>query len=189
MTKFRAIGLTFAQIGLGTVLGLFGGLVGYYLVNNLIWKYFLANVVNNGLIVSLLQLLSFLAIYGFAVVCIGEGVRFIESLKHNKNSIPRSDFYRGAFMGAPAIIALLSITNIDWSSMSGIVFPFNIIFGIVYAIVFVLTIPIKIITYFIPIEILYVIVAPIGAVIGYKLSKFNKEVKGQRAEEAKGEKG
>lgn len=181
MTKFRAIGLTFAQIGLGAVLGLFGGLVVYYLVNNLIWKYLLANVVNNGLIASLLQLISFLAIYGFAVVCVGESVRFIEFLKHhNNNSISRRDLYWWSFLGAPAIIALSFIANIDWSSMSGIIFPINIIFGIVYAIVFVLYIPIKIVTYFrIPIEIVYVIAAPIGAIIGYKLSESNKETEEQ----------
>lgn len=176
MTKSRIIGLTFAQIGLGAVLGLLGGLLVYFLVNNLIWEKFLANVVNNGLIASVLLLISFLAIYGFAVVCTGESVRFIESMKYqDKKPIPRNDFYRGAFMGAPAIMALLSITNIDWASMSGIVFPFNIVFWVIYAIVFVLTIPIKIITRVVPTEILYVVMAPIGAIIGYKLSKFNQK--------------
>lgn len=181
MTKSRAIGLTFAQIGSGAILGLVGGFVVYYIVNNLIWGHFLANVVNNGLIASVLLLISFLAIYCSAVACTGESVRFIESLKYQeKILIPRNDFYRGAFMGAPAIMALLSIANIDWASMSGIIFPLNIIFWIVYAIVFVLTIPIKIITSFIPTGILYVIMAPIGAIIAYKISEFNNEVNGLR---------
>lgn len=179
MTKSRTIGLTLAQIGLGAVLGLFGGLIAYYLINDLVWKHLLANVVKSGLIVSMPLLISFLAIYVSAVVCTGEGVRFIEYLKCKK-WVPRRELYRGAFMGAPAIIALLSITNIDWSSMSGIVFPLNIVFDIIYAIVFVIAIPIKILNFFIPIGILYVIAAPIGAIIGYKLSESDKDVERQR---------
>lgn len=180
MKKLQKTGLTLVQIALGAVLGLLGGMVIYFLLNNLIWNQFLAKFIDNGLIASIFTLIFFAAIYGFAVVCTGESIRFIESLK-GKVTVPRTDIYRGAFMGAPAIIALLSITNIDWGSMSGIIFPLNILFGIVYAIVFVLTVPIKIIIRVIPTEVVYVIAAPIGAIIGYKISEFNKEVEEQES--------
>jgi len=186
MKNFRTLGLTFAQIILGAILGLVAGLIAYFILNNLILEHLFANIIkSNGLIASVFILISLLAIYGAAVVSTGESVRFIESLKYsNKSSLSRSDFYRGAFMGAPAIIALLSIINIDWSSMSGIIFPLNIIFWLVYAIVFVLAIPIKIINSFLPIEVLYIIMAPIGAIIGYKVSEYNTGIEAQEEQEA-----
>lgn len=178
MTKLHSAGLTLIQIILGCVLGLVGGLVAYYLLNSLIWEHFLANFIGNGLIASIFTLIFFLATYGTAVICTGEGVRFIESLKH-KNLIPREEVYRGTFMGAPAIIGLLLIANIDLGSMGGIIFPLNIVFGIVYAIVYVLTIPIKIITTFIPTEVLYLIAMPVGAIVAFKIYKADKELERQ----------
>jgi len=169
----RTLGITAGQIILGGIAGFLVSIVSLFLIEHLIWDGFLSSVLRGGFILYAVQLISFLAIYGSAVVCVGEVVR---RLAWDRN-ISRRDVYQGAFLGTPAAAFLMSMATIDWASMDPRLFPNPFILQLVHIVVVVISAPVKLLLMFhIPPELLLIIGAPIGAILAYRLAEPQDEI-------------
>jgi hypothetical protein len=75
------------------------------------------------------------------------------------------------FLGIPAAAALISMATYDWSSMDMGLFPGTFIIGIIRVIATIVSFPVKILLFFkFPAILMYIIAAPVGAIIGYRLA-------------------
>ncbi len=161
----RVLGVTLGQIALGGGAGFLASVASLFLIERLIWEGFLASVLTGGLLLYILQLISFLAIYGSAVVCVGEVVRWLA----RDPSISRRDAYQGAFLGAPAAAALMSMATIDWASMDPRLLPSPML-QLVRIVAVVISAPVKLLLLLhFPPELLLIVGAPIGAILAYRL--------------------
>jgi len=82
----------------------------------------------------------------------------------------RKQIWKGAFMGAPTVIALLSVAEMDWPAIlsSGHAFAlFRLLIVIVALVQYVATAPVRLLVYTlgIPAEVVMVLAAPVGAVV------------------------
>ena len=115
------------------------------------------------------MLVSFGVVYGSAIVGVGEGVRFA-GLRFNVD-IDRKNAYRGAFLGAPAIVAVISLLNIHWDAIIAPNRLIYLILPVVHLIAAIISLPIRIFIDWLnfPPELLYIVSAPIGAILGYRI--------------------
>ena len=170
MSRNRATILTLAQIGFGGAIGAISGLIVYFVMGNLLWGKFLANVISGGIFYAIPLLITFLITYGVVVVCVGEAVRMVTYWMQKEN-LPRKIVYQGVFLGIPAAAALISMATYDWSSMDMGLFPGTFIISIISVIANIVSAPIKILLFFkFPPILMYIISAPVGAIIGYRLA-------------------
>ncbi len=170
MSKKNAIFLTLSQIGLGSLLGLVCGWVSLFIFSNLIGQGLIGNSAQHGFWIGLFLLISFGVVYGSAVVGVGEGVRFA-GLRFNVD-IDRKNAYRGAFLGAPAIVAVISLLNIHWEAIVAPNTLIYLILPVVHLIAYIISLPIHILIdtrLNFPPELLYIVSAPIGAILGYRI--------------------
>jgi hypothetical protein len=82
----------------------------------------------------------------------------------------RMQLWKGAFLGAPAVIALLSLTEMDWTAImttsrgNVIMTVFFFVIGVVQ---YAVTLPVRLLVYFlnVPAEAVMILAMPIGAML------------------------
>jgi len=164
MTKGKKIGLTFAQMLVGCCVGVLAGGISLFCVNFLGSANWWTHL--NGFLAALLLLTSFLIVYAAGIAGTAEGVRQMGRFIPRKTS--RRKIYEGTFLGICAAVAILTVTRSDWlgtlEEWGGLV---KLLGTLIY---FVLVLPIKIATGWIPAFFILLIAGPIGAVIGYNIA-------------------
>ena len=175
MSRKDEILLTLSQIFLGAVVGLVGGGLCLFIFEKLIWGVVIADRVQHGFWVGLFLLISFGITYGATVAGVAESVRFV-GLKFGVH-IGRRGTYQGAFLGAPAIVALMSLLNIQWAELIPQNLLISLLLPVFRALAFLISLPLRVLLSLkCPPELLYILAAPIGAILGYRLSRStNKE--------------
>ena len=170
MSRNGAAVLTLAQIAFGGAIGAIIGFIGYFIMGSLLWGKFLANLLSDGIFYAISVLITFLITYGVIVVCVGEAVRLV-TYWMRKETLPRKIVYQGVFLGIPAAAALISMATYNWSSMDMGLFPGTFILGIIRVIATIVSAPVKVLLFFkFPPILMYIISAPVGAIIGYRLA-------------------
>lgn len=168
MPRKRTIALTVSQIALGSSIGLASGWLCRLIVELLLWKGLIGDRVQHGFWVGLLLLISFGVTYGSALVGVAEGVIFAG--RRFGVSIDRKPTYQGAFLGAPAIVALISLLNIHWEALIASNLLFYVLLNIAQLLAFIISLPLRILLAIkCPPELLYIVAVPIGAILGYRL--------------------
>lgn len=169
MPRKRTIVLTVSQIALGGSIGLASGWLCRLIVELLLWNGLIGDRVQHGFWVSLLLLISFGVTYGSALAGVAEGVIFAG--RRFGVSIDRKRTYQGAFLGAPAIVALMSLLNIHWEALVASNLLFYILLNVAQLLALIISLPLRILLAVkCPPELLYIVAAPIGAILGYRLS-------------------
>ena len=168
MSRKRTIALTASQIVLGGSIGLASGWLCRLIVELLLWNGLVGDRLQHGFWVGLLLLISFGATYGSALAGVAEGVIFAG--RRFGINIDRKRTYQGAFLGAPAIVALMSLLNIHWEALVASNLLFYILLNIAQLLSLIISLPLRILLSIkCPPELLYIIAAPIGAILGYRL--------------------
>ena len=174
MSRKNEILLTLSQIILGAVVGLVGGGICLFIFEKFIWEVIISDRVQHGFWVGLFLLISFGVTYGATVVGVAESVR-IAGLKFGVY-IGRRGTYQGAFLGAPAIVALMSLLNIQWTELIPQNLLISLLLPVFRALAFLISLPLRILLLLrCPPELLYILAAPIGAILGYRLSRSTKK--------------
>lgn len=172
MSNKNNILLTFSQVGVGVLSSLVGCIIYFYVFKFLIWSVIINDSVSHGFIVGILLFLSIGLTYGIIIVGTSEGIRFV-SLKFGVN-IPFKPVFSGAFLGAPAVVGLISLLNVPWDDLLTNNLILTIILPIIEVIAYLLSLPVRIwLLLNLPVEILYIVAIPIGAILGYRLSKLD----------------
>ncbi len=172
LPKTRILLIPF-QIAIGVVVVLSGLLVYLFVVKKFIWEILIAERITHDFWIALLLIFSIGITYGFMVVGATVGIRYI-GRKFNLE-VPFKPVCSGAFLGAPAVVGLVALLNVPWEIFGNQNIIVNLIVPILALISYILSLPIR--GWFLigaPIEILYLLAIPIGAIIGYRISK--KEV-------------
>ncbi len=173
MPRKKTIALTASQIVLGGAIGLASGWICCLLVELLFWNGLIGDRVQHGFWVGLLLLISFGMAYGSALAGVAEGVIFAGH-RFSAN-VDRKRAYQGAFLGAPAIVALMSLLNIHWEALVASNVLFYILLNIAQLLALIISLPLRILLAIkCPPELLYVVAAPIGAILGYRLDMERK---------------
>ena len=169
MSQKNATVLTVSQIVLGSAIGLASGWVCRFIVESLIWEGLIRDSVQHGFCAGLLLLISFGVIYGGAIAGVTEGVRIAGRWFDVR--IDRKSAYQGAFLGAPAIVALMLLLDINWEMLIAPNVLFSLLFAVARLLVFIISLPIYILLEWVkcPPELLYILAPPIGAILGYRL--------------------
>ena len=170
MTRKNELLLTLSQVGLGAVVGLIGGGLCLLIFEEFFWEIVLADRIQHGFWVGLFLLISFGVTYGVTVVGVAESVRFA-GIKFGVH-IGRRGTYHGAFLGAPAIVALMLLLNIQWAELIPQNLLISLLLPVFRALAFLVSLPLRILLLLrCPPELLYILAAPIGAILGYRLSR------------------
>ncbi len=157
------IGLTFAQMAVGCCAGVLAGGISLFWIN-LMWRASWWTHLG-GFLTAVLLLLSFLIVYGASVAGTAEGVRQMGRLIPKQTS--RRKIYEGAFLGICAAVAILTVTRGDWlTTLAEWGDPVRAIGKLIY---YVLVLPVKLATGWIPAYFFLLIAGPIGAAIGYNV--------------------
>lgn len=175
MARKNAIALTASQIVLGGFIGLAAGWVCFLIVETLIGKGLIRDGVQHGFWVSLLLLISFGITYGIAIAGVTEGVRLAGRWFGVR--IDHKSTYQGAFLGAPAIVALMLVLDIHWETLSPPNLLIYLLLAVAQLLAKIVSLPIYILLEWVkcPPELLYILAAPIGAILGYRLDGKRKE--------------
>lgn len=169
MSKKNNVLLTLSQIAIGGVITVAGSLIYFLIFKKFLWQVLIDNRIMHGFWVGLFLLISIGGTYGIIVVGVSEGIRYVG--RKFGVDIPFKPVCSGAFLGAPAIVGPLELLNLlsDIAGIQNIIFV--LIFPIFKALVFLLSLPVQAwLMLRLPIEILYVIAIPIGAILGYRLA-------------------
>lgn len=170
MFRKNEILLTLSQIVLGAVVGLVGGGLCIFIFEKFFWGVIISDRVQHGFWVGLFLLISFGVTYGATVVGVAESVRFA-GLKFGVH-IGRRGTYQGAFLGAPAIVALMSLLNIQWAELIPQNLLISLLLPVFRALAFLISLPLRVLLSLkCPPELLYILAAPVGAILGYRLSR------------------
>ena len=170
MSRRNGILLTLSQIVLGAVVGLVGGGICLFIFEKFLWGVIIADRVQHGFWVGLFLLISFGITYAATVAGVAESVRFA-GLKFGTH-INRKGAYQGAFLGAPAIVALMSLLNIPWGELIPQNLLISLLLPVFRAFAFLVSLPLRVLLLLkCPPELLYILAAPIGAILGYRLSR------------------
>ncbi|MDE0187299.1 MAG: hypothetical protein OXP71_17820 [Candidatus Poribacteria bacterium] len=169
MSQKKPIFLTISQIVLGSAIGLASGWVCRFIVESLIWEGLIRDAVQHGFWVGLLLLISFGLTYGCTIAGVTEGVRIAG--RWFDVLIDRKNAYQGAFLGAPAIVALMLLLDIHWDMLIAPNFLVSLLFAVARVLVFIISLPIYVLLEWVkcPPELLYILAPPIGAILGYRL--------------------
>lgn len=169
MSQKKPIFLTISQIVLGSAIGLASGWVCRFIVESLIWEGLIRDGVQHGFWVGVLLLISFGLTYGCTIAGVTEGVRIAG--RWFDVLIDRKNAYQGAFLGAPAIVALMLLLDIHWDMLIAPNFLVSLLFAVARVLVFIISLPIYVLLEWVkcPPELLYILAPPIGAILGYRL--------------------
>jgi len=184
MANAKKIGFTFAQIAVGCLAGVVAGVVSLSLIN-FAWRG-LQQLNLGTFLTALLLLASFLIFFGGIVAATAEGVRQMGRFIPRQAS--RRKIYEGSFLGACAAVAVLSVTRSDWvGTLDEWGGPVKVLGTLLY---FIVVLPVKTATFWVPSLLVLLIAAPIGAAIGYNLPPAEaKATQTEAAEESSGKKG
>ncbi len=155
-----------AEYGAGVAGGVLLGGAAY-----LFGEYALGAVARaSGDFVSGLMDLLAVAILGFAVaIGAGEPVYRIARLRHPEwGDRARKQLWKGGFLGAPAVIALLSLMEMDWPAIMAATSPvFRVILSIIGILQYIATAPIRLLVDVIglPAEAPMVLALPVFALV------------------------
>ena len=169
MTRKNELFLTLSQVGLGAVVGLVGGGLCLLIFEEFFWEVVIADRVQHGFWVGLFLLISFGVTYGATVAGVAESVRFAG--RKFGVYIRRKGTYQGAFLGAPAIVALMSLLNIQWAELIPQNLLISLLLPVFQVLAFLISLPLRILLWLCPPELLYILAAPVGAILGYRLSR------------------
>ncbi len=159
-----------SQVGIGVVVVLSGILVYLFIFKKFIWEVLIAERITHGFWIALFLILSIGITYGLIVVGSTEGIRYI-GRKFNLE-VPFKPVCSGAFLGAPAVVGLIALLDVPWEIFGNQNLIVNLIVPILELISNILSLPIR--CWFLlrlPVEILYVLAIPVGAIIGSRISK------------------
>jgi hypothetical protein len=174
--KLKKTLLTIAQTVAGGIAGVIACLLSLTLIN-LIWQNAYPSSMM-GFIRGILLLISFLVVLGASLVAVSETVRQFKRFIP-REAIYRKSIYEGCFLGICAAVSLLSVTRGDWiNSLEEWGGGIKLIATLFYLVV---SLPLKLVTFWIPALIVLAISAPIGATIGFYLIphiKGKKEAEG-----------
>ena len=170
MSRKNCILLTLSQIAIGGVITVAGSLIYLLIFKAFLWQTLIDERIMHGFWVGLYLLMSIGCTYGVIVVGVSEGIRFVG--RKFGVDIPFKPVCSGAFLGAPAIVFLLALQNIPWEIFGTQNVILVLILPVFKTLAFLLSLPVRawLMLQF-PVEILYVIAIPIGAILGYRLSK------------------
>ncbi len=180
----RKMGLTVLQVLTGCCFGLLAGGAAL-LLTNFAWQG-LQRAPLGGFIMSLLLLISFLAVFGVAIAATAEGVRLVGRVFLPRES-SRRKIYEWTFLGICAAVAILTVTRADWiGTLQEWGNPVRSVGTFIY---YIIVRPVYFIIFWIPPLVALLLAAPIGAVIAYNLPPPEEEVpEAQDAEQpSKGE--
>lgn len=167
--KKNGITLTLGQIVAGSLVGLVGGWVCLLIFDDFIWQVLLGNKIRHGFWVGLLLLLSLGITYGVVIVGASVGIRFV-SQKFGVN-IPLKPLCSGAFLGPPAIVGLLALLNFPWEIFGRPNLVLALLLPVLKTLVYIVSLPMRgWVSLGLPVEILYILAIPIGAILGYRLT-------------------
>ena len=175
MPRKKTIALTASQIVLGGCIGLVSGWLCRLVIELLLWNGLIGDRIQHGFWVGLLLLISIGVVYGSALAGVAEGVIFAG--RRFGVSIDRKRTYQGAFLGAPAIVALMSLLNIHWEALVAANLLFYVLLNIAQLLALIISLPLRILLAIkCPPELLYIVAAPIGAILGYRLGVDRRRV-------------
>ena len=161
-SKLKKTLLIVAQITASGTAGVIACLLSLALIN-LMWQVIDPSSMI-GFIRGILLLISFLIVLSASLIAVSETVRQF------KRFIPREAIYRkmiyeGCFLGICAAVSLLSVTRGDWiNSLEEWGGGIKLMATLFYL---VASLPLKLVTFWIPALIVLAISAPIGATIGF----------------------
>lgn len=142
------------------------------LLTNFAWQG-LQRAPLGGFIMSLLLLISFLAVFGVAIAATAEGVRLVGRLFLPRES-SRRKIYEWTFLGICAAVAILTVTRADWiGTLQEWGNPVRSVGTFIY---YIIVRPVYFIIFWIPPLVALLLAAPIGAVIAYNLPPPEEEV-------------
>ncbi len=170
MSPKNSILLTLSQIAIGGVITVAGSLIYLLIFKSFLWQTLVGERITHGFWVGLFLLLSIGCTYGVIVVGVSEGIRFVG--RQFGVEIPFKPLCTGAFLGPPAVVGLLALRNVPWEIFGTQNVILALILPVFKALAFLLSLPIRawLMLQF-PVEILYIIAVPVGAILGYRLSK------------------
>ncbi|MCG9128330.1 hypothetical protein JT359_12080 [Candidatus Poribacteria bacterium] len=164
--------LTFSQVGVGILSSLVGCVIYIFVFRFLIWSIIINDRVSHGFLVGILLFLSIGLTYGLIIFGTSEGIRIV-SRKFGID-IQFKPVFSGAFLGAPAVVGLISLLNVPWNDLQTNNLILTIILPIIKVIAYILSLPIRFwLLLNLPVELLYIAAIPIGAILGYRLSKLD----------------
>ena len=167
--KKNSIMLTFGQIITGGIIGLVGGWVCLFVFEDFIWQVLLGDRVNHGFWVGLFLLISLVVTYGVVIIGAGVGMRFV-SQKFGVD-IPLKPLCSGAFLGPPAVVGLLALLKVPWEIFGKPNLILALLIPVLKTLAYVVSFPMRGWVFLgLPVEILYILAVPIGAIFGYRLT-------------------
>ena len=170
MSKKNIIVVTLLQLVAGSVIGVAGGWLCQLFFEKFILEVLIGSRVTHGFWVGLFLLISIGITYGGAIVGASEAIRFVG--RKFGSTIAFKPVCSGAFLGPPAIVGLLALLNVPWEIFGTT--P-NLLLSILLPafkiLAYLLSFPIRVWLLFeFPVEILYCLSIPVGAILGYRLS-------------------
>jgi len=179
----RSTGLiTLGQIGLGSIAGVILVSAGYLFTNNLFLQVIIGDRIQHGFWIGFFTLAAFLLTYGLGIAGVAYGVKRVAQQFGQDCNLRH--VWQGAFLGPPTLAVLIMITKLDWQtlieSMSGVgslqyqsQFGFHTLFRLLILVIrpiaSLLSLPVFLLLKIgLPPELLYIISAPIGGIIGYR---------------------
>ena len=169
MSRKNSILLTLSQIAIGGVITVAGSLIYLLIFKRFLWQMLIDDRITHGFWVGLFLLISIGCTYGVIIVGVSEGIRFVGQ----KFGIDVSfkPVCSGAFLGAPAIVGLLALRDVPWEIFGTQNVIVTLILPVFKTVALLLSLPVQAwLMLRFPVEILYVVAIPIGAILGYRLS-------------------
>ena len=158
------------QIGVGSVAGVSLAIAGYFLTNGLFLNAIISDRVQHGFWVGLLTLLAFLLTYCSGVAGSAYGIKQVAKQFGQDCNLKHA--WQGAFLGPPALAVLVMTTQLNWQTLTesfGVNSLLSLVIVIIRPLAQISSFPISVLLKNgIPVELLYTLSAPIGAVVGYR---------------------
>ena len=175
MSKKNVIVVTLLQIVAGSVIGVAGGWLCQLFFEKFILELLIGSRVTHGFWVGLFLLVSIGITYGVAIVGATEAIRFVG--RKFGSTIAFKPVCSGAFLGPPAIVGLLALLNVPWEIFGRPNLLLSILLPAFKILAYLLSLPIRVWLLFeFPVEILYCLSIPVGAILGYRLSSTDRRV-------------
>ena len=167
--KKNDVALTLGQLVAGGVIGLVGGWVCLFILDNFMWRVLLGDRITHGFWVGLFLLISLVATYGVVIMGASVGIRFV-SQKFDID-IPLKPLCSGAFLGPPAVVGLLALLNVPWEIFGKPNLILALLIPVLKTLAYVVSLPMRgWVSLGLPVEIWYILAVPIGAILGYRLA-------------------
>lgn len=173
MSRKNSFLLTLSQIVIGGLITVAGSLIYLIIFKKFLWQVLIDERITHGFWVGLSLLISIGCTYGVIVVGVSEGIRFIG--RKFGIDVPFKPVCSGAFLGAPAIVGLLALQNVPWEIFGTQNVIVALILPVFKTIALLLSLPVRAwLMLRFPVEILYVIAIPIGAILGSRLANIEE---------------